>query len=220
MNELDIERDFILDPSCILYLPLWKKDGAQFMSDDMYGHLCTVTGALWTPQGRYFDGVDDKIALASFGFFREGKQTILMTFKLITTIPGTREFLLYYPGAASGNRVYFIHTNGTGHILFQGGDLTTYILAPNASLKTTEFMTLAVVRDFTNKKLNAWLDKTKTLDNQAITINAASSNALTIGNDEVDETFNGWIKEIIVFNRELSYPSIMNYVDMIKGRVY
>ncbi len=55
--------DFIFDPSLVLYLPLYKLDGASFMSRDAYGHLCTVTGAVWTPRGRDFDGVDDKISI-------------------------------------------------------------------------------------------------------------------------------------------------------------
>ena len=54
--------DFIFDPSLVLYLPLYKLDGASFMSRDAYGHLCTVTGAVWRPDGRTFDG-DDKIAI-------------------------------------------------------------------------------------------------------------------------------------------------------------
>jgi len=33
------------------------------MSKDAYGHLCTATGALWTPRGRSFDGVDDYISV-------------------------------------------------------------------------------------------------------------------------------------------------------------
>jgi len=49
------------DPGCVLYLPLHRLDGASFMSKDAYGHLCTATGALWTPQGRSFDGSDDLI---------------------------------------------------------------------------------------------------------------------------------------------------------------
>ena len=53
--------DFIFDKSLVLYLPLYKFDGAFFMSKDAYGHLCTVTGALWRPDGRYFDGMDDLI---------------------------------------------------------------------------------------------------------------------------------------------------------------
>ncbi len=55
------KADFIFDPSLVLYLPLHKLDVASFMSKDAYGHLCSVTGALWTPHGRSFDGVDDYI---------------------------------------------------------------------------------------------------------------------------------------------------------------
>ena len=39
---------FIFDPSLVLYLSLWKLDGDSFMSKDAYGHLCTVTGALYS----------------------------------------------------------------------------------------------------------------------------------------------------------------------------
>lgn len=53
-----LKRDFIYDPSLVLYLPLYKLDGDSFMSKDAYGHLCTRTGALWRPNGHYFDGND------------------------------------------------------------------------------------------------------------------------------------------------------------------
>ena len=55
--------DFILDLSLVLYLPLYRLDGASFMSKDAGGHLCTVTGAFWTPKGRSFDGSDDRIVV-------------------------------------------------------------------------------------------------------------------------------------------------------------
>ena len=64
-----IKDGFIFDPSLVFYLPLYELDGDSFMSKDAYGHLCTVTGALWTLQGRYYDGVDDLINC--------GKPTIL-----------------------------------------------------------------------------------------------------------------------------------------------
>jgi len=57
----DVRPDFIFDPSLRLYVPLYQLDGASFMSKDAYGHLYTVTGAIWTPQGGDFDGVDDVI---------------------------------------------------------------------------------------------------------------------------------------------------------------
>ena len=52
-------KNGVFDPGLALYLPLWKLDGGSFADRSAYGHLCTVTGALWTPQGRRFDGVDD-----------------------------------------------------------------------------------------------------------------------------------------------------------------
>ena len=49
---------WFLGPSLALYLPLWKKDSTSFMSEDRYSHLATVTGVLWRPDGRAFDGED------------------------------------------------------------------------------------------------------------------------------------------------------------------
>ena len=69
--------DFIFDPSLVLYLPLYQPDGASFASRDAYGHLCTVTGALWTPQGRTFDGADDIIDLGN------NVQTVLDAFEIM-----------------------------------------------------------------------------------------------------------------------------------------
>ena len=60
---MDIKRSFILDSSLVLYLPLWQLDGASFMEKSAYGHLCTVTGAIWGTQGRTFDGTDDRISI-------------------------------------------------------------------------------------------------------------------------------------------------------------
>jgi len=55
--------DYIKDSSLVLDLPLYELDGSSFMSCDAYGHLCTDTGAVWTLQGRTFDGVDDEITI-------------------------------------------------------------------------------------------------------------------------------------------------------------
>lgn len=55
------------DPSLILWLPLHLRDcvsGDSFMSRDAYGHLCTVSGASWTPYGYSFDGVSDYLRIA------------------------------------------------------------------------------------------------------------------------------------------------------------
>ncbi len=43
---------------CVFNAPLWHPalSGSTFKSLDAYAHSCTVTGATWTPQGRYFGG--------------------------------------------------------------------------------------------------------------------------------------------------------------------
>lgn len=68
---------------CLLYLPLARNRlrGDTFRSLDSYRHPCTVTGAVWTPQGRKFDGIDDTITAApaasssySIGFWMKSYQ--------------------------------------------------------------------------------------------------------------------------------------------------
>ncbi len=49
----------------VLYLPLWALKGSTFKSVDAYQHLNTVTGALWRPDGRFFDGLDDEIDMGT-----------------------------------------------------------------------------------------------------------------------------------------------------------
>lgn len=53
---------------CVLNLPLWHPTlgvvaGGSFQSKDKIGHACDVTGTVWAPQGRTFDGTNDQIAL-------------------------------------------------------------------------------------------------------------------------------------------------------------
>lgn len=43
------------DLDIVLYLPLWKKDGDSFLSDDKTGYLCTVTDAERDITGRVFN---------------------------------------------------------------------------------------------------------------------------------------------------------------------
>jgi len=66
------EVNFIFDPSLVLYLPLCELDGSSFMSRDAYGHLCTVTGALWRPDGHFFDGSDDDVNLGDVSVLNIG----------------------------------------------------------------------------------------------------------------------------------------------------
>ena len=42
-------------------MPLYELEGSSFASTDRYGHLCSATGTVTTPQGKAFDGIDDTI---------------------------------------------------------------------------------------------------------------------------------------------------------------
>jgi len=53
----------IITSGLVLHLPLWMLKGSSIVSRDINSHTCSVTGALWSPQGRYFDGVNDFVGL-------------------------------------------------------------------------------------------------------------------------------------------------------------
>ena len=66
VSRRQVTRDrYIRSTMPVFWVDLSKNDGSQFTSDDAYGHLATVTGALWTPQGRSFDRVDDFISVGN-----------------------------------------------------------------------------------------------------------------------------------------------------------
>jgi len=127
-------RDFIFDPSLVLYLPLHKLDGACFMSKDAYGHLCTVTGALWTPQGRSFDGSDDYIDCGNDASLHNFTAKTIIFWLKPTAYTGSERYLYLHGFWASPYGDYFMarptsnvieiglrNTEGT---YIQGGSLT------------------------------------------------------------------------------------------------
>lgn len=87
--------DFVFDPSLVLYLPLYQLDGASFVSKDAHGHLCSVTGALWRPNGHYFDDTDDYIDFSAS----------ISTFASLTV--GTVEAWFRVPSVVLENKTLF-----------------------------------------------------------------------------------------------------------------
>lgn len=66
MNRIKATDRYILSTMPVFWAPMTSghhSDGATFLSSDGRGYGCTVTGALWTPQGRQFDGIDDWITV-------------------------------------------------------------------------------------------------------------------------------------------------------------
>lgn len=217
-RELEVERH-ILSTMPVLYLPLWKRDGSSIISDDAYGHVCTVAGATgglaaWTPQGRSFDGVDDNISVGTKDFFGSGQQTIEIWARPNSKSPAARGFLFNHY-TADNNRVNIIQETD-GIIQFQGGDVSTYTILASAGSSARQWLHIVVIRDYDEKKLNVWIDRIQTITSQAITIGATTAGITLIG--YTSEAFNGIIGEVHIYNRALSPLEIANNYEITKYR--
>jgi len=111
MPRQKLQKEFMLDPSLALYLPLYEPDGVSFMSKDRYGHLCTASGALWTPQGRAFGGVADYIDCGDKDLFSFTDGVTDIPFSIEAwikpdNIAGTRQICSKFKGGISYEWVF------------------------------------------------------------------------------------------------------------------
>lgn len=114
----------------VLYLPLWAlkggENGTTFKSVDAYQHSCTVFGALWQPDGRLFDGSDDKIDTGTaFQSIFRASFSFGCWFKATDGIPGAAEYLGGSANASAEDRVYLqIRDDGKIQFLYASdGDM-------------------------------------------------------------------------------------------------
>ena len=209
--------DFIFDPSLAFYLPLHELDGSSFRSHDAYGHLCTVTGALYTAQGRSFDGIDDSINCGSSDVF-----DFTSAFTLAAWVK---------PGALAKNKFIISNRNSTektGWMLFhysdnkfylQGGDGVTWGSLSAHTVNTYTdmkvFYFVAGSFDGTGRVfVNGVADGTDTSDPLA-----ASSYPTLVGNDtHVPTPFEGIIGEVFAFSRALTPQEIQHIYLATKWR--
>lgn len=193
--------DFIFDPSLVLYLPLYELDGASFMSKDAYGHLCTVTGALWRPNGRYFDGIDDYITVSDTASLRiTGNLTIEGWVKLNDNA-GFETFTARYYAREFEARF----TNGV--MVFLDGDGANCNVYTGTNAAGTNWVHVAWVRGTTfTTYINGLFDKSQALGAYTVT---AGTNDVIIGARKIaaepaSNFLNGIIGEMRIFNRALT----------------
>lgn len=110
---MEAELDFLYDPSLMLYLPLWKLDGASFRSEDAYGRLCTRTGAVWRPDGHYFYGTDDYIDVGDplICVQNTGIFSIWAWVKFTNHTAATFQIIMGNTGDANTRGFYFTYAN-------------------------------------------------------------------------------------------------------------
>lgn len=114
------KNDCLLDPSLVLYLPLFEQDGDSFLSRDRHGHRCTAAGSLWTPRGRTFDGMTHKIVVPDAECLR-------------FTGPFSICFWGWHPADVTADRSflskYFAATVTSNYEIYFDGALTNRLLA-------------------------------------------------------------------------------------------
>jgi hypothetical protein len=196
----------ILNSNLVLYLPLHKTDGDSFMSRDGYGHVVTVTGALWTPQGRTFDGTDDVIncgAAAALAALTDN-MTIESWIKPISLGENNLGRILDKTGTAA--RGFYLTMSATAKVLFciYVGGVLKYAASAANSVPFGTWAHITGVFNGTNVLICAngvW----STGDTTAGPIDAHSSDDLLIGDTSASlRCFNGSIGEVRIYNRALS----------------
>ena len=114
--------DFIFDSGLVLYLPLYERDGSSFMSKDAYGHLYTVTGALWTPRGRSFDGSDDYVTIPDHAAFDIATKLTFLSWVKSDVVASVADQDYIASKYATDEREWAFRTLNTGVLAIYFGD--------------------------------------------------------------------------------------------------
>lgn len=200
---------------CVLNLPLYHSSlsPSSFKSLDVYKHSCSVFGALWTPQGRSLDGVDDYVDCGNNAIlnFTNGEFSIEAWIQ-VTSFAASR--MIFNRGEIDAAGYFFI-CNSTGDVQLStnqsGARQNTSSNAGDITLNTWYHVVAtrngAVVRLYRNG-----VDVTKT---SAAHVDPASSTRVAeIGiHKAANWPFAGLIGEVRVYNRSLTPLEIQhNYL--------
>jgi hypothetical protein len=175
-------------------------------SDDAIGHSGTVTGSIWTPQGRYFDGTDDVI---DFGDKLElditGQITLIATARF-DRVSGL-QYLIGRDNDA-GSRNYGLFTNVAG---------VNMLIRQSSVSKVTATSQMVTVGDwwvggtYDGAHVLAYVNGMQ--DGTPVVTTGAIDNldvSLTVGRCENDSRqFQGVIKTVWVFNRAFNPSEMM-----------
>jgi len=202
----------ILDPALVLYLPLWypysDMTGSTIYSYDKNRHSCSVTGAIWTPRGRSFDG-DDKITVPIHNSLKPltDSWTIILSFN--TSTDQRQFFLSTY---AAGEDYYMFELYDQRQLRFYisdsvgGGDA---IAGDTQNLHDGKWHQVACIRNEQDGKLYLYLDGIS----DATPVNATNTTGLSIApvvdlifGQQTEGSFalNGMEGEVLIYSRALS----------------
>lgn len=193
----------------VLYVPLYKKDGPQFTSSDAYGHLCTVTGALWGIQGRTFDALDDSVNCGSNAALNILTDITVEFWVKFDTVTGDR-VCVEMPGklAIFGNtaKVAFLSRGNGKYSISSAGSLaidTWYHIVGAYSTSWTAMKLFINGNEVSYGTQDAMLGASL----------GALSAAVTLGMADANPTLDGILGEVRIYNRALTALEVQrNYL--------
>ena len=210
--------DIIFDPSLVLYLPLYKLDGASFRSGDARGHLCTVTGTVWTHHGGNFDGVDDKVNIAQSSVLNPDAITILAWIKS-DLIPASDCEVIEGRSGGGNYRLFVLYSSGKIACYLSGLSSSGWHMGNTVLAAETYYHAAFTYSSSTGKVnmyVNGLLDHTVTTTGSLATISADDYVGWQAG--ESNRAFDGTIAEVVMYNRDLGALEVQNSYYATKWR--
>jgi len=205
--------NFVFDPSLVLYLPLYELDGSSFASKDAYGHIGSVTGALWRPNGHYFDATDDRLDVANNSVLQPTESTVMVWFKCTANSSAYRDLITSTTDSNGNNQAYHLRIDQTTGLLCGrsgNGTASAYLNGVGDLTSATEFSMAAMTLDSKNLSLFLNGEMTGTPVSRVAGVHT-DTNSIRIGN--IYGAFGGRIGEIMVYNRALTPQEIQhNYL--------
>ena len=219
--EIDDTGD-IIQEDLVLYLPLYEYelDGDTIISRDAYGHTCDVSGAVWRPNGYYFDGTNDKIQVAASAVFSMQNFTLEAWLKPDTVAHSAKTCIDL--ASAANDAIAFNYNQAAGADIqcwFDDGGAWKSTPGAVAVLSTTEFTHVAVTYDRVNftEYANGGEHMATTATTAAIVID--SSIIVYIGINWLGaQDVAGTVGEVRIYNRALTPQEIQHNYEATKWR--
>ncbi len=183
------------------------------MSKDVYGHLTTVTGALWTPRGRTFDGVDDRIYTeASVPFNTENIYTALAWLNP-TTSGDPKTFLSFGANSPSGG---YLDEFSLRNLYARCCNYADGWTGSGGLVSINTWAHLALIHDGANDNVKIYVNGVLGLDASYSSDLLTTTGVVTLGclnTVTPGEFFAGTIGEVSVYKRALtSFEIQQNYL--------
>jgi hypothetical protein len=181
--------------NCILDHRYWKWEKAP--ADSWIGLPMTITGAVYTIQGRTFDGVDDIINVGAKRL-GTGNLSVLIWFNPYGFGEGNN-------GRLIDNGKFIVYVNSTNSKLSATSDGATTINSANSSVTLCSWNCLIITRKSDGKLTFCINDAISgSADQDSGTPEVGATNDMIGNSNATDKAFDGTIGEIVAYSRILT----------------